>query len=313
LKPLGPLLASLFLTAVFTLAPVSSAFAQSFEPYWVQSTSPTELWSGDKPTSVSFGPLRTWSYLKVLEPQKGPRLYVENPLTKGTAWVDATKVGPSGKPPDSYLATGMIVKRAVNTPGRAVGSANVRSSPEVTDTNLVGTLSHNEGVSVKNEVVGMDGDSWYQIDDKQFVYADSVRIPTPVATQHPGRWIDAELTEPAMITMYEDGKIVDMALAIKGTYAWETPRGQFTILRRVANEIMDSGTLGIPRNAPGGYHVENVLFTQYFTNDGSSFHFNYWSGNFGYRGSHGCLGLNYDDALFLWEWAGVGTVVDIHD
>ena len=54
----------------------------------------------------------------------------------------------------------------------------------------------------------------------------------------------------------------------------------------------------------------NVLFTQYFTNDGSSFHFNYWSGNFGYRGSHGCLGLNYDDAIFLWHWANVGTVVD---
>jgi len=23
------------------------------------------------------------------------------------------------------------------------------------------------------------------------------------------------------------------------------------------------------------------------------------------------LGLNYDDAIFLWHWANVGTVVDI--
>ena len=114
-----------------------------------------------------------------------------------------------------------------------------------------------------------------------------------------------------MVAMYEDGKIVDAALALKGMRDWETPVGTFTILRRVANETMSSDTLGIPRNGPGGYHLTNVLFTQYFTNDGSSFHFNYWSGNFGYRGSHGCLGLNYDDAIFLWHWATVGTVVDI--
>jgi lipoprotein-anchoring transpeptidase ErfK/SrfK len=297
----------------FVLAPSTPAFADDFKPYWVQALTKTELWSANGPGAVSFGPLRQWSYLKVLGPQDGDRFYVENPLTKGTAWVDAKAIAPSGEPPASYLSTGMIVKRTINTPARAVGTARVRSTPEAAEDNQVGTLQHNEALNVIDEVVGVDGDSWYRIADKQFVYADSVRIPTPPAQQHPGRWIDAELTEPAMITLYENNKIVDMALAIKGTLAWETPKGEFTILRRVANETMDSGTLGIPRNAPGGYHVENVLFTQYFTNDGSSFHFNYWSSNFGYRGSHGCLGLSYDDAIFLWQWADVGTLVEIHD
>lgn len=306
------LLTSILLIAA-VLVPPNPASAQGFTPYWVQSHSPTELWSGTGSQAVSFGPLRTWSYLQVMGPQEGPRLRVLNPLTNGIAFVDANKVGPSGVPPQSYLETGSIITRTIGQPARAVGRARVRTSPEVRDDNEVGTLSHNEGITVIEEVLGLDNEPWYRIADGQFVWADSVRLPRPPAQQRPGRWVDADLEEPAMIALYEDDKIVDTALAIKGVSSWETPRGTFTILRRVANETMSSDTLGIPRDAPGGYHVTNVLFTQYFTNDGSSLHFNYWSGNFGYRGSHGCLGLTYDDSLFLWHWADVGTVVDVHD
>ena len=78
----------------------------------------------------------------------------------------------------------------------------------------------------------------------------------------------------------------------------------FTIQRRVANETMNSDTIGIPRFGPGGYYLTNVLFTQYFTADGASIHYNYWSSNWGYAASHGCLGLTYADSAFLWDWAG---------
>ena len=296
-----------------TLVPVASAGAQGFKPYWVQTHSPTELWSGGEASSISFGPIRTWSYLQVLEPQNGPRLYVKNPLTDGTAWIDARMVGPSDEPPESYLKGGVVVTKKIDLPARTVGSARVREQPEVRDDNLVGNLGHNAGIRVIEEVVGGDNEAWYRIADKQFIHADSVRVPREPLNQRTGRWVDADLQEPAMIAMYEDGKIVDAALTLKGTRDWETPIGTFTIIRRVASEIMNSETIGIPRSAPGGYYLTNVLFTQYFTNDGSSFHYNYWSGNFGYRGSHGCLGLNYDDSIFLWHWADVGTVVDIHN
>jgi hypothetical protein len=237
---------------------------------------------------------------------------VKNPITEGTAWIDAKMVGPTGDPPEAYLKGGLIVTKSLNLPGRAVGSARVREQPEVRENNLVGNLGHNAGVRVIDEVVGVDNEAWYRIADNQFIHADSVRIPREPLNMRTGRWIDADLQEPAMVAMYEDGKIVDAALTLKGTRDWETPIGTFTIIRRVANETMSSDTIGIPRSSAGGYHLTNVLFTQYFTNDGSSFHYNYWSGNFGYRGSHGCLGLNYDDSIFLWHWADVGTVVDIH-
>lgn len=289
------------------------AGAQEFKPYWVQTHQPTELWSATGSTAISFGQIRTWSYLEVRGPQQGARLYVWNPLTKGTAYVDARSVGPAGAPSESYLRTGLILKRTIQQPARVVGRATVRSSPEIRDGNEVGTLAHNNGVTVLDEVSGPGDESWYRIAPDQFVHGDAVRMPREPAERYPGRWIDADLADPSIIALYEGDKLVDMALAIKGTRAWETPRGTFTILRRVANETMNSETIGIPRDAAGGYYLKDVLFTQYFTGDGSSFHYNYWSGNFGYAGSHGCLGLGYDDALFLWHWADVGTVVHIHD
>ena len=44
---------------------------------------------------------------------------------------------------------------------------------------------------------------------------------------------------------------------------------------------MNSDTIGIPRFGPGGYYLTGVLFTQYFTDDGASLHYNYWSSNWG--------------------------------
>jgi lipoprotein-anchoring transpeptidase ErfK/SrfK len=83
-------------------------------------------------------------------------------------------------------------------------------------------------------------------------------------------------------------------------------------MRRVANETMDSSTVGIPRNSAGGYYLTGVLFTQYFLPTGQSIHYNYWSSNWGYPGSHGCLGLSYSDAAYLWSFAGIGSTVSIH-
>jgi lipoprotein-anchoring transpeptidase ErfK/SrfK len=100
-------------------------------------------------------------------------------------------------------------------------------------------------------------------------------------------------------------------LAIKGTKVNQTTTGTFTIQRRVADETMDTGTLGIPATGPGGPHQEHVLWTQYFTSDGARLHYNFWPSNFGYSGSNGCLGLPYAESQFPWNWADLGTPVVI--
>ena len=120
------------------------------------------------------------------------------------------------------------------------------------------------------------------------------------------------LSTPARVYAYKGDGLVNSFLTIKGAGPRPTPVGVFTILRRVANETMNSDTIGIPRFGPGGYYLTNVLFTQYFTGDGASLHYNYWSSAWGYPGSHGCLGLTYKDSAWLWAWAHVGTPVVIH-
>ncbi len=316
-RPFIAMLAS----AAVPLLPLNSALAapgeQAFAPYWVQNHTPTELWSGPDNRATSFGSVKAFSYFKVLQPQAGPRLYVQNPLNEGTAWISAATVGPSGEPPAAYFAPPpppepAVAVRTPSRPGRIIGGANIRRRPAVVPETWLSRAGHNQAVEVLDEVTGEDGETWYRIADQQYVHHSLVRLPKPFPP-HPGRLIVAELSEPVIVTAYQDAIPVYSALALKGTRAWATPTGFFTIRRRVANETMDSATLGIPRNAPGGYFLKDVLYTQYFTADGASIHYNYWSGNFGYSGSHGCLGMNLEDSRWFWEWAGNGTPLVIQE
>jgi lipoprotein-anchoring transpeptidase ErfK/SrfK len=195
--------------------------------------------------------------------------------------------------------------------GRTVGSAPLAYYPINDKFAYTSSLGHNVPIMIHDRVQGADGSTWYRVDGG-YLAAASVRLPRTPERTYAGRWIDADLSEPAMVSAYDGDRIVLSTLAIKGTIANQTPTGVFAIGRRVADETMDSGTLGIPADGPGGYHLEHVLYTQYFTADGASIHFNYWSSNFGYSGSHGCLGLNRADSEFLWNWADIGTTVVIH-
>jgi hypothetical protein len=177
---------------------------------------------------------------------------------------------------------------------------------------LTEDLTHNTPLTIANAVEGEDGEAWYRTAEGDYLPARAVRLARAPRQKLSGRWIDVDLSEPAMLVAYEDDTPVLTTLAIHGAGRTPTPLGVFRIQRRVANETMNSDTIGIPRFGPGGYYLTNVLFTQYFTGDGASIHYNYWSGNWGYAASHGCLGLTYADSAFLWSWAGLGTAISIH-
>jgi lipoprotein-anchoring transpeptidase ErfK/SrfK len=276
---------------------------------WVQNHLPTDLWSGPDASAVRFGPLRKFSFLRV-ERDLGKRLYVFNPRTENFAYVDVSAVGPSGAPPADYLTATQVVQQ-LNVPARLVGSANFYAEPVSDDSVWLRSGSHNFPVVVEAQVKG-DGSPWYRLDTGEYVSGDQIRLPGTPTARFSGKWIDANLTDPTVVTAYEGDRPVASTLAIRGVSAWQTPVGTYHIWRRVANETMSSDGLGIPRNAPGGYYVENVLFTQYFSPDGAALHYNYWSSMWGYPGSHGCLGMNYDDAAWFWNWAEVGTPVVVH-
>lgn len=143
-------------------------------------------------------------------------------------------------------------------------------------------------------------------------------VPPPAPPPQPPagpweHWIDINLTNQTVTAML-DYQPWYTALATTGMPGWETPTGTFRILYRVENETMTSEALGIPPEVES-YEMKDVLFTQYFTNRGHAIHLNYWKPE-SYFGSvpssHGCVGVRYADAEFFWNFATVGTRVEVH-
>jgi lipoprotein-anchoring transpeptidase ErfK/SrfK len=293
-------------------SPVAASPAPILDPSaaWTVTVQPTELHAGPDAGTDVLSRIPQFSYLQVLG-YAGDFAYVYNPRARGTAYAPSALLGPSDPPPAWVTAPPPAPAASVEQMGRVVGNAQVAFYPVDDKFASTGRLEHNQPILVHDRVQAADGSTWYRV-DQGYLAAAAVRLPRKPERTFAGRWLDADLTEPAMLTAYDGDRIVLSTLAIKGTIANKTPTGTFTIQRRVADEIMDSGTLGVPADGPGGYHLEHVLFTQYFSSDGASIHYNYWSSNFGYSGSHGCLGLDRTDSEFLWNWASIGTTVSIH-
>ncbi len=125
-------------------------------------------------------------------------------------------------------------------------------------------------------------------------------------------WVDVNLTTQTAAAMIGMQRVY-LAYGTSGKPGWETPVGTWTILYRVADETMTSGSLAV--DSADYYRQEHVLFTQYFTNVGHALHLNYWQPDwvFGRQPtSHGCIGLRYDDAAYFWDFVGVGSKVVVH-
>ena len=198
---------------------------------------------------------------------------------------------------------------------------HARTSPSLSAP-VAATLNRGDRLWVYGQV---DGDEvapgnvvWFKTLHGYYIYSGGTNLGDLSGVQRTpgmtGRWIEVD-RGTAVAHAVDDGTVVHIAATTVGTPEFPTPLGTFTILRRVANETMDSATIGIPRNAPHGYYLTNVLYTQYFTNGGAALHYNYWSpaDAFGTgTGSHGCVGLELDDAAYFWNFAGVGTPVVIN-
>ena len=59
------------------------------------------------------------------------------------------------------------------------------------------------------------------------------------------------------------------------------------------------------------YYIEDVP-VMYF-HEGYGLHGVTWHGNFGHPTSHGCVNLPMEEAEWLFNWADVGTLVNIHE
>ena len=124
------------------------------------------------------------------------------------------------------------------------------------------------------------------------------------------RWVDVDLSRQTATAMLGD-KPLYSAFVTTGKDGWETPKGTWHILYRVADETMTSAAIG----AEEYYVLKHVLYTQYFTSAGHALHLNYWRDDYYFgniRSSHGCVGMRLADAEFFWGYVGVGSRVVVH-
>jgi lipoprotein-anchoring transpeptidase ErfK/SrfK len=126
--------------------------------------------------------------------------------------------------------------------------------------------------------------------------------PTPVPL--PGgdgeRWIDVDLSQQRVYA-YEGSVVVNSFIVSTGTWQHPTVTGQFHIYIKLLYANM-SGP---------GYYLPNVPYTMYFYK-GYALHGTYWHHNFGTPMSHGCVNLSIPDAEWLYYWASVGMLVNVH-
>ena len=115
-----------------------------------------------------------------------------------------------------------------------------------------------------------------------------------------GRWVDVDLTNQSAYA-YEGSHIVRSFLVSTGTWQHPTVTGQYHIYVKYRYADM-SGP---------GYYLRNVPYVMYFYK-GYGLHGTYWHHNFGHPMSHGCVNFRTDDAGWLFNWADVGTLVNVH-
>lgn len=132
--------------------------------------------------------------------------------------------------------------------------------------------------------------------------APTYEPPTPVPL--PGgdgeRWIDVDLSQQRVYA-YEGSVVVNSFIVSTGTWLHPTVTGQFHIYIRLLYSNMSGPD----------YYLPNVPYTMYFYK-GYALHGTYWHNNFGTPMSHGCVNLSIPEAEWLYYWASIGTLVNVH-
>lgn len=124
-------------------------------------------------------------------------------------------------------------------------------------------------------------------------------------TTMPQKMIDLNLTEQKLYC-YEDGALAYSCWVASGKSGYRTRTGDFRIYAK--DRLVDM------TSSPGDaefYDVKDVPYVNWFSG-GQAIHGCYWSSEYGYARSHGCVNVTVDDAEWIYNWAPVGTPVFSH-
>jgi lipoprotein-anchoring transpeptidase ErfK/SrfK len=115
-----------------------------------------------------------------------------------------------------------------------------------------------------------------------------------------------------VMTVTSNGQVVKTMPLSAGRGQYPTMNGVHIALYRQQDVIMDSQTVGIPRDSPDGYY-EHVFWDVAITDGGEFVHAAPWST--GAQGqsnvSHGCINLSVENATWFFGFSHVGDIIQV--
>ncbi len=202
----------------------------------------------------------------------------------------------------------------------------VRSGPG-TDFPVVASLRNGMVLKI-DETILVDNVPWHKI-----IFDEWLRYPE----RHKGDWyvagtyvtvvetegtrIVSSTTPPTtksivvdrsaqMLYAYDGNTVFMSATTSTGLNSTPTPRGVFTIFKKMPSRYMQGP---LPNISDDYYDLPGVPWTMYFTEGGAAIHGAYWHDKFGTKYSHGCVNLSPEIARIVYEWADLGTKVTVRD
>ncbi|GCE08784.1 L,D-transpeptidase [Dictyobacter aurantiacus] len=134
--------------------------------------------------------------------------------------------------------------------------------------------------------------------------------------------IDVNLTQQKL-TASEGGKVVYSTLVLTGRAGLETPIGTYHVFAKESPTTFYSPW---PASSPNYYEPTHINYALEWKPGGYYLHDSWWHSVYGpgtngwhndptygrQNGSHGCISMPYAAAQWLYNWAPIGTTVQIH-
>ena len=240
------------------------------------------------------------------------------------------------KSPTSFAAThtslNSNVSAAVTQSGYTTGTANVRSAPNTSST-LVTVYPANKRVTVYASVSGeaiYDNTTWYRISNlgaaPLYVFGGLVVITTDngdtSAAPVGGKVVVVSLSHE-WLHAYQNGKEVYNTAVMTGRPALITPTGTYHVFIKLSPTTFYSP---FPPGSPYWYAPTHINYALEWRGGGYFLHDSYWHSVYGpgtntwhydpvdgwQEGSHGCVAMPITAASWLYQWAPIGTMVQIN-
>lgn len=128
----------------------------------------------------------------------------------------------------------------------------------------------------------------------------TINAPDGISAGSGVRWIDVNLSKQTLDAV-EGTTVVRRFLVSTGVSEFPTVTGQYHIYVKYLYTLMHGDN----------YYLPNVPYTMYFYKS-YGIHGTYWHHNFGHRMSHGCVNMYTPDAEWMYYWASIGTLVNVH-